>query len=56
MPRWYDSQIYAGCQQNLFSSEHDTNWRILLVTFLAEQKRVGCVEITIFDAELVFLC
>ena len=39
MPRWYGSRIYADRQQNVVSSEHDTNERILLVTFLAEQKR-----------------
>ena len=39
VPRWYGSRIYADCQQNVLSSEHDTGGRILLVTFLAEQNR-----------------
>ena len=39
MPRWYASRIYADCQQKLFSSKNDTGGRILLVAFLAEQKR-----------------
>ena len=39
VPRWYDSRIYTDCQQNFFSSEHDTGGKILLVTFLEEQKK-----------------
>ena len=39
VPRWYGSRVDADCQQMLFSLEHDTGGRILLVTFLAEQKR-----------------
>ena len=39
MPSWKGNQIYADCQQKLFSLEHDTAGRILLVTFLVEQKR-----------------
>ena len=39
IPKWYGSWIYADCQQNVLSSEHDTGRRIFLVTFLAEQKR-----------------
>ena len=37
-PRWYGSQISADCQQNLFSTKHDTSGRFLPVTFLEEQK------------------
>ena len=29
-------KIYAVCQKKLFSLEHDTGVRVLLVTFLAE--------------------
>ena len=55
MPKWYESQLYADCQQKLFLWEHDTDARILLVTFLGEQKReLQCTEIIIFDIELVF--
>ena len=36
--RCHGSRIYTDCQQNLFSSEHDTGARILLVTFLTQQK------------------
>ena len=36
---WYGSRIYADWQQKFFSLEHDFGARILLVTFLAEQKR-----------------
>ena len=39
MLRWHWSRIYADFQQKLFSSEHNTARRILLVTFLEEQKR-----------------
>ena len=39
VPRWYGSRIYADCQQKLFSSVPDTDGRILLVPFVAEQKR-----------------
>ena len=38
VPRWCGSRIYADCQQKLFSLRHDSGARILLVTFLAEQK------------------
>ena len=39
MPKWHESRIYADCQQKLFLLEHDTGGRILLLTFLAKQKR-----------------
>ena len=56
VPRWYESRIYADCHQKLFSSEHDTGGKILLVTFLAEKERVRRAEIIIFDTELLFFC
>ena len=49
--RWYGSRIYTDCQQNFFSSEHDTGRRTLVVTFLAEQKRE--YNAMRFDTELV---
>ena len=39
VPRWYRSRIYPDYQQKLFSLGHDTGGRILLVTFLVEQKK-----------------
>ena len=39
VPRWYSSRIYADCLQKLILLEHDTGGRILLVTFLVEEKR-----------------
>ena len=54
VPGWYGSGIYADCQRKLFSSQHDTGGRILLVNSCKTDKRVRRIETIIFGTELIF--